>query len=62
MHEPNEMPPEEQQHLNSDDLDAHFHDDDDDVPVDDMQPRRARPPAPRGLSRRLPPRRYDYDD
>ena len=42
--------------------DFHFHDDDDVIPADDVQPRRVRPPAQRKPSRRLPPRpRYEDD-
>ena len=62
MHDPDDIPdsrlrgePEYQ--------DFHFHDDDDVIPADDVQPRRVRPPpAQRKPSRRLPPRpRYEDD-
>ena len=42
--------------------DSRFHDDEDDVPVDDVRPRLTRPPARPKPHRKPPPRRYDYDD
>ena len=42
--------------------DSRFHDDDEDVPVDDLTPRKTRLPARRKPTRKNPPRRYDYDD
>jgi len=42
--------------------DTRFHDDDEDVPVDDVMPPRMRPPARRKPTRKLLRRRYDYDD
>jgi hypothetical protein len=38
--------------------DPHFHDEDEVVPVDDVQPRGPNPPTRRKPNRRPPPRRY----
>jgi hypothetical protein len=42
--------------------DAHFHDEEDDVPIDDINTHRARLPARRKPARRPTPRRYEYED
>jgi hypothetical protein len=42
--------------------DSRFHDDDEDVPVDDVLPRKTRVPDRRRPNRKPPLRRYDYDD
>jgi hypothetical protein len=42
--------------------DSRFHDDDEVIPADDVQPRRTRPPVQRKPIRRPPPRRRYEDD
>ncbi len=41
---------------------SHFHDEDEVIPADDVQPRRTRPPVQRKPNRRPPPPRRQYED
>jgi hypothetical protein len=60
MHESFDKPEESRE--GKEPPDTRFHDDDEDVPLDDVRPRQMRAPARRKPSRKLPPRRFDYDD
>jgi hypothetical protein len=60
MHESFDKPEEPRE--GKEDKDSRFHDDDEDVPVDDIMPRKVPPSGRRKPNRKLPPRRYDYDD
>jgi len=61
MQDPRETSEHREQH-NNEYQDAHFHDDEEDVPADDIQTRPGHPSAKRKPIRRMPRRRYDYDE
>ena len=62
MHEPHETPSTRQQR-DREFQDAHFHDDEDDIPGDDLRSERPRRPvAKRNPLPKTPRRRYEYDD
>jgi hypothetical protein len=62
MSDPSETPGEQRPRHPDDYEDRRFHDDDEVVPVDDVQPRSPRPGGPRKPARRPPPRRRYPDD
>jgi hypothetical protein len=61
MHESLDKPEELSPHRGKEYQDSNFHDDDELVPADDIQPQRTRPPQRRKPVRR-PPLRRNYED
>jgi hypothetical protein len=62
MTDSSETPNEPRQRPQNEYEDPHFHDDDEVVPVDDVEPRSPRVPSRRKAVRRPPPRRPHYED
>jgi hypothetical protein len=61
MHEPQEIP-DTREHRDMEFQDAHFHDDEDDVPADDIRNERTHHAATRRPIPKSPQRRYEFDE
>jgi hypothetical protein len=62
MHEPSNSPSEPRPRHAQEFEDPHFHDEDESVPADDVEPHAGQPLARRRALRRPPPRRRYYEE